>query len=112
MIDREIQQDHYHHSLQPITDSETIEEQHHSNVLDVEERVFEHDDHEEVQRRLAAEQEKFHDDVQRIEGARTQSVLDVQVGEHITHEVWEVIQPIVNKRMTCRRSSPAILRFG
>lgn len=105
MIDREIQQDHYHHSLQPITDTVTLEEQHHSNVLPVEERVFEHDDHEEVQRRLAAEQAKFQDEVQRIEGARMQTVVPVTVGEHVTHEVWEVIQPIVNKRKSTSTGS-------
>ena len=40
--------DHFHFTVQPITDSETIEVQHRAHVLPVETKTFEHDDREEV----------------------------------------------------------------
>ncbi|KAK3721026.1 hypothetical protein LTR37_003316 [Vermiconidia calcicola] len=96
-VDRELHQDHYHTSIQPITDEETVEEQHHEHILPVESRTFEHDDREEVQRRLNTEQAKFRDHVQRIEGHRTKETVPVVAGEHYHHHVHEVIQPVVNK---------------
>ena len=73
-VDREQHYNHYHTSVQPIYDSETTEEQHHSNLLPVENRTFEHDDREEVQRRIDAEHAKFKDHVQHLEGEHTQVV--------------------------------------
>ena len=69
-----------------------------NNLLPVENRTFVHDDKEEVQLRLDAEQAKFRDHVQRIDGERTQAVVPVLEGQRIHHHVREIIQPVVNKR--------------
>ena len=100
-VDRESHIDHYHTSIQPIIDSETLEEQHHSHVLPVEKRTFEHDDKIEVQNRLEAEQAKFRDHVERVEGEHTREVVPVATSEHIHHHVHELIIPLVNKRKSC-----------
>lgn len=57
--------------------------QHHERILPVEKRVFEHDDREEVKLRLEAEQAKFHDHVEVIEGEKTRDIQPVVTGEHI-----------------------------
>jgi hypothetical protein len=92
-------QDHFHASIQPITDSETLEEQHVAQVLPVETKTFEHDDREEVQSRLDAEMSKFRSHTEHVEGEKTQEVIPVQAGEHYHHHVREVIVPVVNRRM-------------
>lgn len=98
VIDREVTQDHFHTSIQPLTSEETIEEQHHANILPVENRIFEHDDKEEIQRRLDSDRARFRDEIQRLDGEKTQTVTTSSAGEHIHHNVYEVIQPIVQKR--------------
>jgi hypothetical protein len=94
----EFHQEHFHTSIQPITDSETAEEQHIAQVLPVETKTFEHDDREEVQRRLDTEMAKFRSHVEHVEGEKTHEVVPVQTGEHIHHHVREVILPVVNRR--------------
>lgn len=102
-IDKEIQQDHYHISVQYISEEATLPEQHHANVLPVEHRSFEHDNPEETHRTRAAEQAKFHDELHRIEAQRISSVSPVIAGERVHHHVHELIQPVVNKRKLTRR---------
>lgn len=97
-IDKEVHQDHYHTSVQPVSDEQRLKEQHHHNLLPVEHRTFEHDDANQVQQRLAAEQAQFKDTQQRVEGARTSSVTPVVAGEHIHHHVHETIQPVVQRQ--------------
>ena len=99
-------QEHFHTSIQPITDSETAEEQHVAQVLPAETKTFEHDDREEVQRRLDAEMAKFRSHVEHVEGEKTHEVVPVQAGEHIHHHVREIIVPVVN-----RREYPALSHF-
>ncbi|KAK4544944.1 hypothetical protein LTR36_003849 [Oleoguttula mirabilis] len=96
--DKEVHQDHYHTSVQPIHHTEQLKEQHHHNIVPVEHRQYEHDNPEQVQAKLAAEQQKFRDEAQRVEGQRTSSVAPVVAGEHIHHHVHETIQPVVNKQ--------------
>jgi hypothetical protein len=96
--DKEIHQDHYHTSVQPVLDETRLKEQHHHNLLPVEHRQFEHSNPEEVQKRLATEQAQFKDHQQRVEGPRTSTVTPVVAGEHIHHHVHEVIQPVVQKQ--------------
>jgi hypothetical protein len=97
-IDKEVHQDHYHTSVQPVQDQAALPEQHHHNIIPVEHRSFDHDNSEDVRRRLAAEQAKFRDERERAEGQHTSSVAPVVAGEHIHHHVHETIQPVVNKR--------------
>jgi len=97
-IDKEVHQDHYHTSVQPVNDQAVLPEQHHHNIVPVEHRSFEHDNNDDVQRRLAAEQAKFRDEQERVEGQKTHSVAPIVAGEHIHHHVHETIQPVVNKQ--------------
>lgn len=97
-IDKEVHQDHYHTSVQPVEHAEQLKEQHHHNIIPVEHRSFEHDNSEDVQRRLGAEQAKFRDTSERVEGQHTSSVAPIVAGEHVHHHVHETIQPVVNKQ--------------
>lgn len=97
-IDKESHIDHFHHTLLPITDSETLEVQHRANVLPVENSHFEHDDRDEVQRRVAAEAAKYRDEVEHVEGERTHTNLPSMESSRYHHHVHEVVIPILNKR--------------
>lgn len=96
-IDKEVHQDHYHTSVQPVHDREVLPEQHHHNLAAVEHRQFDHGNDREVAERLKTEAAQFRDE--RIEGTErhTQSVAPTLAGEHIHHHVHETIQPVVNK---------------
>jgi len=96
-VDREVHQDHYHTSEQPVFDKEVLPEQHHQNILSTEERAFEHDNPSQVKERLAAEQAKYRDTQTHVEGERTAEAAPVVGGEHVHHHVHETIQPIINK---------------
>ncbi|KAF2166074.1 hypothetical protein M409DRAFT_66958 [Zasmidium cellare ATCC 36951] len=98
-IDKEIHQDHFHTSVQPINDESILDEQHHFNLVAVEHRSFEHDDENEVKRRLSEEAAKFKDELVHVEGKHTNAVLPVVAGEHIHHHVHETIQPIVHRQV-------------
>jgi len=100
-IDKEVHQDHYHTSVQPVVDRQILPESHHHNIVPVEHRQFEHDSPEAVQQRLRAEQAKFRDEQIRVEGQTTSSVAPVVAGEHIHHHVHETIQPVVNRGTSC-----------
>lgn len=97
VIDKEIHQDHYHTSVQPITDRQVLPEQHTHNLVSVEHRNFEHGDSKEIEARLAREAGQFKDE--RIVGdtTHTHSVNPVVAGEHIHHHVHETIQPVVQR---------------
>jgi len=97
-VDKEVHQDHYHTSVQPVHDQAQLPEQHHHNVIPVEHRSYEHDNNDEVQRKLAAEQARYRDESQRVEGKHTSAAAPVVAGEHMHHHVHETIQPVVNKQ--------------
>merc|ERR1711879_723584 len=50
-IDKEVHQDHYHTTEQPVLDKEILPEQHHHNVIPVEHRSYEHGSNDEVEAR-------------------------------------------------------------
>lgn len=77
-----------------------------AQVLPAETKTFEHDDREEVQRRLDAEMAKFRSHTEHVEGEKTTEVVPVQAGEHFHHHVREVIVPVVNRRACPIFSSP------
>lgn len=89
-IDREIHQDHYHTSIQPVQDREVLPEKHHHQMAEVETREHIHGDSEAVKARL--EQERLQFQSSRTQGAtqETHSVAPVIAGEHIHHHVHEV----------------------
>jgi len=97
-IDKEVHQDHYHTSVQPVYDQQRLAEQHHHNLGAVENRSFEHGNDREVAERLRTEAAKFKDQVHTGEHKTTQSVNPTIAGEHIHHHVHETIQPVVQKQ--------------
>lgn len=98
-VDREVHQDHYHTSVQPVHHQETLPEDHQHNAVPIEHRSFEHDNSDNVTRRLEEERAQFKDSQQHVEGERTSSHAPALTGEHKHHHVHETIQPVVNKRM-------------
>lgn len=89
-IDREIHQDHYHTSIQPVQDREVLPEKHVHRTAAVETREHVHGDSEAVKARL--EQERLQFQSTRTQGAtqETHSVAPVIAGEHVHHHVHEV----------------------
>jgi len=97
-VDKEVHQDHYHTSVQPIKDAETLPEQHHHRMVPVEERQFEHGNDADVKDRLAREAGQFRDEQTRVEGAHMTNAAPTLAGEHVHHHVHETIQPVVEKQ--------------
>lgn len=96
-IDREVHQDHYHTSVQPIQDREVLPEQHTYQVAGVEHRNIKHGNDDHVKQRLEAERSQFKDTRTVGETQHTSSTDAAIVGEHIHHHVHESIQPVVQK---------------
>ena len=98
-VDREVHQDHYPTTEQPVQHSEVLPEQHHNREIPVEHKSFEHDSPDVVKQRLTQQQAQYRDHTQRVEGEKTSSTEPVVAGEHKHHHVHETIQPVVQKRM-------------
>lgn len=94
-IDREIHQDHYHTSIQPVFDREVLPEKHVHNVVGVETREHRHGDAEAIKAKL--EQERLQFKNTRVQGAthETHSAAPVIAGEHVHHHVHEVRQSLL-----------------
>lgn len=96
-IDREVHQDHYHTSVQPIQDREVLPEQHAYTTAEVETRNYKHGNEEHVKERLAAEQAQFKNTKTISEVQHTSASLGAVEAEHVHHHVHESIQPVVQK---------------
>lgn len=96
-VDKEIHQDHYHTSVQPVHDREILPEKHAHNMVGVEHRSFEHGDARADEERLAREAGQFRDERVVGDTKHTHSVAPAVAGEHIHHHVHETIQPVVQK---------------
>lgn len=88
-VDREVHQDHYHTTVQPLQHQEVLPEKHVHNQVPVEEREFHHGNEAETSQRLAAEAAKFKDTTTTAATQQTQSDLPVATGEHVHHHVHE-----------------------
>lgn len=96
-IDREVHQDHFHTSIQPIHDREVLPEQHSHQLGAVEHRNIKHGDDAHIKERLAAEQAQFKNTRDVGETKHTASHGATVAGEHIHHHVHESIQPVIEK---------------
>jgi hypothetical protein len=96
-LDREVHQDHYHTSVQPIQDREVLPEQHSFTTAEVEHRHIKHGNEDHVKQRLAAEAAQFKDTKHVGEIQHTATVTPTVAAEHIHHHVHESIQPVVQK---------------
>ncbi|KAH8594443.1 hypothetical protein B0O99DRAFT_711775 [Bisporella sp. PMI_857] len=97
VIDREVHQDHYHTSIQPIHHKEVLPEEHTHNLVGVEHRKINHGNDEHVRKRLEAEKSQFKDTREVSEIHHTKSAAATVVGEHVHHHVHEHIQPVIQK---------------
>lgn len=87
--DKEIHQDHFHRTVQPVKDREVLPEQHSHNVVGVEHREHRHGDASTIKAKLEQEAAQFKNT--RTEDVReTSSVAPVVAGEHVHHHVHEV----------------------
>jgi len=96
-LDKEVHQDHYHTSVQPVHDREILPEQHHHNLIPVEHRTHDHRDHDTTKHTLQREAAQFKDESVRAQAQHTTSTAPSVAGEHVHHHVHETIQPIVQK---------------
>lgn len=93
-IDREIHQDHYHTTIQPVKDREVLPEKHSHNIVGVETREHVHGDAEAVKARLEQERLQFQNTRSQAATQETHSVAPAIAGEHIHHHVHEVFMII------------------
>jgi len=99
IIDREVHQDHYHTSVQPIQDKEVLPEQHVHNQVGVETREFSHGNDDHIRQRVEAEKNQFRSTREVGETRTTASAAPTVAGEHVHHHVHETIQPVVQKEV-------------
>jgi hypothetical protein len=96
---REVHQDHYHTTVQPLEDRQVLPEKHTHQMAPAQEREFHHGDDSAIRQRLQEETGKFHD-TSRVEGtSHSQSQGQTAVGEHTHHHVHETVQPIINREV-------------
>ena len=88
-IDREVHQDHYHTSVQPVKDREVLPEKHSHNMVGVEERHHQHGNPEAIKARLEQEAAQFKSS-RSVQQQESHSVAPVIAGEHVHHHVHEV----------------------
>lgn len=98
-VDREVHQDHYHTSVQPIHDKEVLPEKHEHNVAGVQHKTINHGDDSHVKERLAAEAAQFKSTREVGSTQHTSTVAPTVAGEHVHHHVHETIQPVINKEV-------------
>lgn len=96
-VDREVHQDHYHTSVQPIKDKEILLEQHTHNLAGVEQRNFKHGDDSHIRDCLSSDRAQFKNTLEVGDVHHSVSAGKDIVGEHIHHHVHENIQPVIQK---------------
>lgn len=96
--DREVHQDHYHTSVQPVRDTEVLPEQHHHKTHDVQHKTYDHRDHDQTREKLQVEKAQFQNEsVRHPTIHKTQGTAPEVAGEHKHHHIHETVQPVVHK---------------
>jgi len=97
--DREVHQDHYHTTIQPVKDQEVLPEQHHHKQVGVEHRTHDHRDHAQTQQHLQQQKAQFQNESTRVGAQEThRNAVPEVAGEHVHHHVHETVQPVVHKQ--------------
>lgn len=96
-VDREVHQDHYHTTVQPVQHQEVLPEQHSHQMGAVQEKSFEHGDRERTQQRIQEEAAQFRNTSTTHNTQHTTSAAAAVAGEHTHHHVHETVQPIIHK---------------
>ncbi|KAI9651885.1 MAG: hypothetical protein M1831_007507 [Alyxoria varia] len=96
-VDKEVHQDHYHNTVQPVHDRDILPEQHSHNLAQQEHRQYKHGDNDQTKERIARDQAQFQN--QRTMGHTQEERVEAPTvgGEHVHHHVHENIQPVVQK---------------
>jgi hypothetical protein len=97
--DREVHQDHYHTTIQPVKDQEVLAEQHHHKQAATEHRVHDHRDHAQTEQHLQQQKAQFQNESTRVGAQQTHTTAAPEVvGEHVHHHVHETVQPVIHKQ--------------
>lgn len=96
-IDREVHQDHYHTTVQPIAHTERLPEKHVHNLAPRIEKEFRHDNEDETHRRVSQELSQFRNTQTVTETTHTRQAAPTVAGEHVHHHVHETVQPVIHK---------------
>ncbi|KAF2712790.1 hypothetical protein K504DRAFT_499865 [Pleomassaria siparia CBS 279.74] len=98
-VEKEVHQDHYHTTVQPLKDREVQGEVHDHKAGKHETKEFEHDDVEGTKKKVAEQQKG-----QQFENSTTQDKEEKSVdegkidgGTHVHHHLHETIQPVIEK---------------
>merc|ERR1711939_361222 len=95
--DREVHQDHYHTTVQPVHDKEVLPEQHHHTAIPVEHRTHDKRDNDDDNSKLHMAKAQFQNEEVRQETQHSSTTMPTVGGEHTHHHIHETIQPVVHK---------------
>jgi len=98
-IDKEIHQDHYHYTVQPVKDTKVLPEQHRHRVTGTQHRDFDHRNHKATQEASRAEAGKLHNQRVVTDTTQTQSHAPVVQSERFHHHVYKTVQPLIEKEV-------------
>jgi hypothetical protein len=84
-IDREVDQDHYHTTVQPVKDREILPEKHSHQMAGVQHKEFEHGNAQDTRARLDREAQQFRDTSTTHSTKHTQAVAPTVEAERVHH---------------------------
>ncbi|RKU46387.1 hypothetical protein DL546_004487 [Coniochaeta pulveracea] len=99
VVDKEVHQDHYHRTVQPVFDKEVLPEKHEHRVAGTETREFDHRHNDNTRERFEAERGQLRDERHVAETKVAQVKAAGVEGEHVHHHVHEEIQPVLHKEV-------------
>ncbi|KAH8197050.1 hypothetical protein TruAng_008801 [Truncatella angustata] len=101
VIDKEIHQDHYHTTIQPVKDKNVLPTQHIYQDNE-EEREIDHRNNA-AKKEAAREAASIHDEKDVKATTHSKEVAPTQEGQHIHHHIHETIQPVIEKETIQRQ---------
>ena len=96
-LDREVHQDHYHTTVQPVSHQEVQPEIHHHQMAGVQERETSSGDHHGIKQKAAETASQFQNRSETHDTKHTATAAPNVAGEHVHHHVHETIQPVIHK---------------
>lgn len=93
-VNKEIHQDHYHTTVQPLKDSEVLPEKHH-HTQEMEHRSINHDDGA-AKAKAEADRAVFENTSEQKQFA-SKTREPTQTEEHVHHHLHETVQPVIEK---------------
>ncbi|KAJ8606784.1 hypothetical protein MRB53_040710 [Persea americana] len=98
VIEKEKHQDHYHTTIQPLSDKETLPEEHKYKEAETQHKSVNKDDDAKLSQKLSEQKPKFEDSKTVGDTIKTKTMNEDQVaGEHVHHHHHETIQPVIEK---------------